>query len=99
MNDTKLNPAPPAARTAGSQQQEVRQKLWRVCLRGRLERYNPSYVVAPDPDAAYKAVRANLDARDYGFDKDRELQTVELLAENYDYTDTGSILFLPNGRS
>lgn len=73
----------------------VRQKLWRVTLRRHLERYSPCYVVAPDADTAYKAVRADLDQRDYGFAKDRELQSVELLAEDYDYTETGSKLFLP----
>jgi hypothetical protein len=61
-----------------------------------LERYTPSYVIAPDPAAAYKAVRDELDKQDYGFTKDRELLTVELLAEDYAYTDTGTRLFLPN---
>lgn len=75
----------------------VRQKLWRVRLRGSgMERYNPSHVIAPDATAAYQAVRCELDRLDYGFSKDRELLSVELLAEDYEYTETGSRLFLPN---
>ena len=76
----------------------VRQKLWRVNLRSHMERYNPSYVVASDATAAYQAVRADLDKRDYGFAKDRELLSVELVAEDYEYTETGSRLFLPNAK-
>lgn len=61
-----------------------------------MERYNPSHVIAPDATAAYNAVRRELDRLDYGFSKDRELLSVELVAEDYEYTETGSRLFLPN---
>lgn len=81
---------------SGSVQPVVRQKLWRVNLRSHMERYNPSYVVAIDAAEAYRTVRDDLDKRDYGFSKDRELLSVELVAEDYEYTETGSRLFLPN---
>lgn len=81
---------------SGSVQPVVRQKLWRVNLRSHMERYNPSYVVAPDAAEAYRTVRDDLDKRDYGFAKDRELLSVELVAEDYEYTETGNRLFLPN---
>jgi hypothetical protein len=78
----------------------VRQKLWRVHLRGSgMQRYNPSHVIAPDATAAYEAVRRELDRLEYGFTKDRELLSVELMAEDYEYTETGSRLFLPNVES
>lgn len=77
----------------------VRQKLWRVKLRGSgMERYNPSHVIAPDATSAYQSVRRELDRLNYGFSKDRELLAVELVAEDYEYTETGSRLFLPNSR-
>ncbi len=77
----------------------VRQKLWRVNLRSHMERYDPSYVVAADAAEAYRTVRADLDKRDYGFPKNRELLSVELVAEDYEYTETGSRLFLPNDQA
>lgn len=81
----------------GSLHPVVRQKLWRVKLRGSgMERYNPSHVIAPDASTAYQSVRHELDRIDYGFSKDRELLSVELVAEDYEYTETGSRLFLPN---
>lgn len=61
-----------------------------------MERYNPSHVIAPDATAAYQTVRCELERLDYGFSKDRELLSVELVAEDYEYTETGSRLFLPN---
>jgi hypothetical protein len=76
-------------------------KLYRVTLRGfggftTGVDYKLSYVVADDAEAAYRAVRSKLDKADYGFTKDRELAKVELLAEDYDYTDTQTRLFCPN---
>ena len=43
------------------------------------------YVVAEDPTAAYKKIRKDLDDRDYGFTKDRELRTITLVAETGEY--------------
>ena len=74
-------------------------KLFRVILRGMTSSmtgvaYGISYVIAKNMDEAYKKVREFLDDNDIGFRKDRELVKVVLLAEDYQYTDTGKMLFL-----
>ena len=74
-------------------------KLFRVILRGMTSSmtgvaYGISYVIAKNMDEAYKKVREFLDDNDIGFRKDREIEKVELLAEDYQYTDTGAMLFL-----
>jgi len=70
-------------------------KLYRVVLRGMTSTvYNMSYVIAKSADEAYRKVRKFLDDSDIGFRKDRELEKVELLAEEYQYTDTGTMVFL-----
>ena len=74
-------------------------KLYRVVLRGMTSAitgaaYGISYVIAKSTDEAYRKVREFLDDSDIGFRKDRELEKVELLAEEYQYTDTGIMLFL-----
>mgnify|MGYP003593638204 CR=1 FL=1 len=74
-------------------------KLFRVILRGMTSSvtgvaYGISYVIAKDMNEAYKKVREFLDDSDIGFRKDREIEKVELLAEDYQYTDTGTMLFL-----
>lgn len=75
------------------------QKLYRITLRGL--KYNStgvvegiSYVVATDAEKAYQKVRKRLDEKGYGFRKDRELDKIELIASNYEYTDTGTLLYL-----
>ncbi len=77
-------------------------KLYKVTLRGMTSStsgtaYGISYVVAEDPEKAYQKVRSFLDAGNIGFKKDREMHTVELLAETYKYTDTRTMLFLDEG--
>jgi len=52
-----------------------------------------SYVLAKDPTDAYKIMRTSLDKRDLGFSKDRELDKVELVAENTDYPDCGTRIY------
>lgn len=74
-------------------------KLYKVTLKGMTfaclgAAYGVSYVVAENPDLAYKKVREFLDKKDLGFSKERELDKIELLAEDYQYTDTGHMLFL-----
>ena len=69
-------------------------KLFKVNLRGFTN--NPvgsSMVVAGDPTTAYETVRAWLDEKNYGFRKDRELDSVELVADNNEYTDAPARLF------
>lgn len=60
-----------------------RLNLYKVTLIGLSgTQYNPCYVIASDPALAYEAVRKELDDKDYGFRKDRELDTVTLLAKD-----------------
>ena len=56
-------------------------KLYRITLRG----YYTVYVVAKDTTEAYGIVRSDLDKRDYGFSKGREMKNIELLAEDAEY--------------
>ncbi len=74
-------------------------KLYRVTIRGmgaltsgQVNR-QVSYVVADNAEIAYKTVRKYLDEKDLGFGWERELDKIELLAEEKDYTDTGHMLF------
>jgi len=53
-----------------------------------------AYVVANDPTEAYNKLRSFLDKNKIGFKKERELFTIELLAESADYPDCGIRLFL-----
>ena len=74
-------------------------KLYRVTLRGMTYNstgvaYGVSYVVAQDSESAYKKVKEFLDKENIGFTKERELDKVELIAEDYMYTNTGCILYL-----
>ena len=62
------------------------QKLFMVTLKGM--KYSASgvthgvnYVVAKDPTEAYEIVRSFIDKENLGFYKDRELESVELIAE------------------
>ena len=73
-------------------------KLYLVTLRGfSMNITGPtlgsSYVVAKNTDEAYQKVRNYLDQNDFGYKKDRELYKIELLAENYNFTNVGTILF------
>ncbi len=73
-------------------------KLYRVTLRG-LSSYTGlqlkvSYVVARNSDEAYQKVRTWLDQNSYGLSQDRVLEAIELLAEDYQYTDVRTRLFL-----
>jgi hypothetical protein len=74
-------------------------KIYRVNLRGFSGSstgvdYSCSYVLAENPDVAYKTIRAWLDSVDYGFAKDRELKSVELVAEASEYADCQTRLFI-----
>ncbi|MEM9282092.1 MAG: hypothetical protein AAGA96_09715 [Verrucomicrobiota bacterium] len=74
-------------------------KLYQVKLRGFYD--NPigaPMVVATDPTTAYEMVRKWLEDKDYGFRKDQELASVELVADDYEYTDAPSRLFLQNSK-
>lgn len=73
-------------------------KLFIVKLRGlgttRGIDYSKSYVVADDTDEAYKIVRKFLNDKDYGFSKERELSSVELIADENEFTDVMTRLFI-----
>ena len=68
-------------------------KLYRVTCRGMTcgdQHHGIAYVVATDPSEAYKKVRSSLDERKLGFQKDRELDKIELLAEVGNYPECGA---------
>lgn len=69
-------------------------KLYAVHLKGRIERFNPAYVVAKNTDEAYRKVKSYLDKKDYAFTSDRVLKNIELIADVGMYGDADSILFL-----
>lgn len=68
-------------------------KLYKVNLRN-YGKYNMSYVVANNTDEAYKIVREYLDKKDLCFRSERELESVELIAEEGDYIDCEVQLFI-----
>lgn len=76
-----------------------RNKLYEVHCKGMT--YNSTgvahgiaFVVAKNPDEAYKKLRANLDERKLGFTHERELDKIILVAEAYDHTDVRVRLIL-----
>lgn len=76
----------------------VRLKLYKVTLKVLTNpigvSLHESYVVATDTNMAYKKIRDWLDKKDYGFSHERELMKIELLAEDYEYTDVRTRLFV-----
>lgn len=73
-------------------------KLYKVECRGL--KYNStgvihgiSYVIAEDPTSAYNKVKKHPDGCDIGFDAERELLSIELIAEDYSYSATRTMLF------
>ena len=68
-------------------------KGMQACIAGN-SAHGVSFVVADNPDDAYRVVRASLDKRDIGFTRDRTLEKVELLAEQADYPDCGFALYV-----
>ena len=73
-------------------------KLYKVKLIGMSSsistKYNESYVVANDSNEAYLKVRSFLDRNDIGFVNQRELDSVQLLAEDTQYPECKTILFV-----
>jgi len=73
-------------------------KLYRVNLKGfgysNCVVYGSSYVVAEDSHKAYLKVRKYLDDKGYGFKKEREMKSVDLIADEDEYTDVQTRLFL-----
>jgi len=78
---------------------EETMKLYKITLRGMTFAVTGvaegiSYVIAPDPYAAYMKVKNRLDSQDIGFEKDRELEKIELLADNQECNNIGTLLYL-----
>jgi len=73
----------------------MKTNLYKVTVVGFLGKpIKHSMVLATDPTTAYDKVRAFLDAKNYGFAEDRELQSIELIASESWYTATPHQLFL-----
>jgi hypothetical protein len=72
-------------------------KLYLVTLRGLSSvtsvQHKESYVIAKNSHEAYMKIRNWLDAKDYGFGHERELDNVKLIAEAYEYTGVRTMLF------
>ena len=74
-------------------------KLFKVTLRGMTVTstgvvYGVSYAVAEDPTTAYLKVKKFLESNDIGFSKERELLSVELVADSDPYPGCGTLLHL-----
>ena len=78
-------------------------KLYRVRCRGMTTSvggnlaHGIAFVVAEDAGKAYQMVRRDLDERDIGFDIERELESVMLMAEDAEYPDCGTMLYRQKG--
>lgn len=75
-------------------------KLYLVKLRGMQSaysgniRYGRSYVLADGPSSAIKKVQNFVNKQDLGFEWERELESIELLADEDRYNDTGTMIFV-----
>jgi hypothetical protein len=56
--------------------------------------YGSPYVVATDAQEAYDIVKEYVDRRDLGFRHERELEHIDLLADEGDYPDCRTQLFM-----
>lgn len=74
-------------------------KLYRIKLKGMCglftgTSYGHPYVVAENPTEALNKVQKYINEKDLGFTKDREMDTITLLAEEGDYPECQIQLFL-----
>lgn len=74
-------------------------KLYRVRLKGMSgsgidTAYGKPYVIASDATEALEKVQKYLEQRDIGFRSDREIDSIELLAEEGNYPECNVQLFL-----
>ena len=69
-------------------------KLYLVSCRGMTTIHGWAYVIAENTDEAYRKMRDDLDKRNLGCAPDRELATIELLAECVSYPDCKRRLYL-----
>lgn len=78
---------------------DKRMKLYLVKLRGMQSTatgtaYGVSYVVAKNPTQAYNIVRKYVDVKDLGFEDQREMESIKLIAETGDYPECRTQLFI-----
>lgn len=77
-------------------------KLYKVNLRGARSLngndYSTFWVVAKDPTQAYSLVRSELDSRNLCFPHDKELLSVELIAEDCEYPECRTRLIVEKER-
>lgn len=57
-------------------------------------KYNNFYVISEDSHAAYSKVLSFLNDKNIGFQQERELETIKLIAEDCEYPNCGQMLFL-----
>jgi hypothetical protein len=69
-------------------------RLYRINLKGSLNICGTPYVIANDPGEAYGIVKKFLQEEDVGYDKDREMRNIELLADTVQYPPCGDMLFI-----
>jgi len=70
-------------------------RLYKIICRGLSGTdYGTAYAVAEDPEQAYRKVRRFLDEHTVGFPEDREMKTIELLADSSDSPDCGVKLYV-----
>lgn len=84
---------------SGKEKRGEKMKLYRVILKGMHNNgvstaYGRPFVVAKDPAEALKKVQDYLNTKDLGFTSEREMDNIELLAEEGDYPACGIQLFL-----
>jgi len=53
-----------------------------------------AYVIANNPAEAYEKLRKDLDERDLGFTDERELSSIELIAEDTNYPSCGVRVYI-----
>ena len=58
--------------------------LFKVTVRGIGSQYKTVYVISDSMDDAYQTYRDFLDIKDYGFEHERELEKIELIAKFYE---------------
>ena len=69
-------------------------KLYIVTCQGMTPGHGSAYVVAEDPTSAYVRLRAHLDSEGLGFDGERELDDIKLVADEDSLSELPT-LFLP----
>ncbi len=73
-------------------------KLYLVTLQGLSgivgRSYKNCYVCAHDPSEAYLIIRTWLDKKDYGFRKDRALDSIKWIADEDEFSECSVPLFL-----